>query len=68
MDEKREKFMHDLFRQALYDAGKRLSSFAFDATPNSMGLVMDRFEELCAANDLDPKTGEYVIEPNSKDG
>lgn len=67
MDENEYKELASkLFRQALFEVGFRLSSFAFDATPNSMGRVMERFKELCKERGLDPVTMANCAEADGR--
>ena len=60
-----QKLERELFRRALYDLGFRFSSFIYDASPDSLGRVMDRFKELCKERGLDPVTMESI---QMKDG
>ena len=51
------ELLNRLFAQALHEVGSRRDHFVYDATPNTMGRVMERFKELCHEHNISPITG-----------
>lgn len=53
------ELVNALFRQAVNEAPN-----PYDATPPSIGRIVDRFGELLTAHGIDPKTGEIIEQEN----
>ena len=53
------ELVNALFRQAVNEAPN-----PYDATPPSMGKIIERFNQLLTAHGIDPETGEIIEQEN----